>query len=60
MQPTKLQIQLILTQKNHFWKYLSEMDLWLSLRLSLTIKAHARLATTQLRNSSLSQSGTDM
>ena len=41
-------------------KYLSEMDLWLSLRLSLTIKAHARLATLQLRNSSLSQSGTDM
>ena len=36
----------------HLLKYLSEMDLWLSLRLSLTIKAHARLAT--------SQSGTDM
>ena len=33
---------------------LIEMDLWLSLRLSLTIKAHARLTTSQLRNSSLS------
>ena len=44
----------------HLLKYLNEMDLWLSLRLSLTIKAHARLATSQLRNSSLSQSGTDM
>ena len=44
----------------HLLKYLSEMDLRLSLRLSLIIKAHARLATSQLRNSSLSQSGTDM
>ena len=56
--------QLELTHKIifcHFLKYLSEMDLWLSLRLSLTIKAHARLAKShQLRNSSLSPSGTDM
>ena len=44
----------------HLLKYMSEMDLRLSLRLSLIIKAHARLATSQLRNSSLSQSKTDM